>query len=446
MRNIDIKKYPCLFLLLLMLALSADAQELAVESFDDEGRNVMGDLRRKDLNGDYCALIKVVLPEDKAAFEGDIVGDYVYKGGEYWVYLVSTYTKKFRVAYAGCVPITITFADYGIEKLRADGIYRLTFDKDKLRGVVMQTLTVRVSPADAMLFIDTKMYNADSGVLTLNLPVGEHEYMVAAKGYKSADGIIRLREGGNNTLHVDLDKEEEPEDSKTASSSEKFPSPTTATEAESPIVIETTKSEEEGKTDISVKTPDTSGIDTINGHEYVDLGLSVKWATCNVGAKGIYDGDQYRWGDAYKSGDKDYKKKDCYTWKRYMEDYTGYWRFDVATEKWGYPWRTPTKEELKELFDNCIFEYKSKGIHTGILFTSKINGKTIFLPTGRCTVPKGYEHTESVSGWYWSSTPAPDDTEKAYLLWFVCQTGQGATIHFGDTYRYFGCYVRPVAD
>lgn len=185
---------------------------------------------------------------------------------------------------------------------------------------------------------------------------------------------------------------------------------------------------------------------TVNGHEYVDLGLSVKWATCNVGAEKPYNGgDQYWWGRTlplrYYG---DYKKKDCNTWKRYIEDYTGWSTCDVATYEWGSPWRTPTIEELKELYDNCTFEYK-KGPYGGILLTSKRNGATLFLPYGRCTVPKGYEHTEGVSGWYWSSTPHPNDTEKAYLLWFDFQAGR-ITLHHGYTYRYFGCFVRPVTD
>ena len=34
------------------------------------------------------------------------------------------------------------------------------------------------------------------------------------------------------------------------------------------------------------------------GHEYVDLGLSVKWATCNVGANAPEEyGDYYAWGE-----------------------------------------------------------------------------------------------------------------------------------------------------
>jgi hypothetical protein len=48
-----------------------------------------------------------------------------------------------------------------------------------------------------------------------------------------------------------------------------------------------------------------------NGHEYVDLGLSVKWATCNVGANKAEEcGSFFAWGEVLtKEGDawKDYK-------------------------------------------------------------------------------------------------------------------------------------------
>lgn len=37
---------------------------------------------------------------------------------------------------------------------------------------------------------------------------------------------------------------------------------------------------------------------SINGHDYVDLGLSVKWATCNIGSSKPEDvGGFYGWGD-----------------------------------------------------------------------------------------------------------------------------------------------------
>lgn len=41
-----------------------------------------------------------------------------------------------------------------------------------------------------------------------------------------------------------------------------------------------------------------SAQNTHNGHEYIDLGLSVKWATHNVGANTPEEcGDYYAWGE-----------------------------------------------------------------------------------------------------------------------------------------------------
>ena len=48
----------------------------------------------------------------------------------------------------------------------------------------------------------------------------------------------------------------------------------------------------------------------IDGHKAVDLGLSVKWATCNIGAnKPAEAGDYFSWGEV--------KTKKVYDWKNY---------------------------------------------------------------------------------------------------------------------------------
>jgi len=55
-----------------------------------------------------------------------------------------------------------------------------------------------------------------------------------------------------------------------------------------------------------------------NGHEYVDLGLSVKWATCNVGAQNPEDyGDYFGWGEV--------NPKDSYTWENYRYYASGHY-------------------------------------------------------------------------------------------------------------------------
>ena len=82
----------------------------------------------------------------------------------------------------------------------------------------------------------------------------------------------------------------------------------------------------------------------VNGHQYVDLGLSVKWATCNVGAdKPEGYGNEFSWGG-----------------KSYMDDRTVFknvgnnisgGKYDTAKSKWGSNWRMPTVTDWEELMD-----------------------------------------------------------------------------------------------
>ncbi len=80
------------------------------------------------------------------------------------------------------------------------------------------------------------------------------------------------------------------------------------------------------------------------GHEYVDLGLSVKWATCNVGAtKPEEYGNYYAWGEtATKS---EYTEDNSLTYGKQMRDISGNAQYDAATANWGGTWRMPTNDE-----------------------------------------------------------------------------------------------------
>lgn len=107
-----------------------------------------------------------------------------------------------------------------------------------------------------------------------------------------------------------------------------------------------------------------------NGYDYVDLGLSVKWATCNIGTKSPSGwGNYFAWGETQIKSD--------YSWTTYFDSkdsngtefYTYYWGtrgfnsisstsgHDVARVIWGGEWRMPTEEELKELLSKCDWKY-----------------------------------------------------------------------------------------
>ncbi len=136
-----------------------------------------------------------------------------------------------------------------------------------------------------------------------------------------------------------------------------------------------------------------------NGYEYVDLGLSVMWATCNVGAKSPEEmGDSYSWGGTkpYKIShtDDDHTYDEEYPWK----DENGYTKYnsnpeegivdnktkldledDVAHVKMGGKWRLPSEDEIRELVENCIITITTKEGIEGLVFTAQ-NGNSIFIP------------------------------------------------------------------
>ena len=122
----------------------------------------------------------------------------------------------------------------------------------------------------------------------------------------------------------------------------------------------------------------------------VDLGLSVKWASWNVGASKIAD-----YGGLYGAGDptglKTSTNNNDYHWVE-GENICGT-QYDLAHVKWGGTWRLPTVEELQELKDNCswTFDVTIDGI-IGCIATGP-NGNILFFPYAN---PEGgyvYNHT-----------------------------------------------------
>ncbi len=151
------------------------------------------------------------------------------------------------------------------------------------------------------------------------------------------------------------------------------------------------------------------------GHKYVDLGLSVKWAICNVGAEIPSEyGDYYAWGKA--KPDSKYTKATCNTFGKSINDIAGDSERDAAQVSWGGKWRMPTKEECEELISKCKGEWATVGGHAGYMVTGK-NGKKIFLPAGGSRTGTDY-YALSEMGYYWSSTPNAEDTGLSFALTF----------------------------
>lgn len=177
---------------------------------------------------------------------------------------------------------------------------------------------------------------------------------------------------------------------------------------------------------------------TLNGHNYVDLGLSVKWADRNVGASSPSDyGSYFAWGET--STKSDYSHTNCVTDGKYLSDISGDSRYDAARANWGGSWRLPTTPECEELVDKCTWTWTTQGGHNGYEVTGP-NGNSIFLPAA------GLREGTSLSsagetGDYWSSTPGRNAPSYAERLTFNIIT------HYRDWRpRFGGLSVRPVSD
>ena len=119
------------------------------------------------------------------------------------------------------------------------------------------------------------------------------------------------------------------------------------------------------------------------GHEFVDLGLSVKWATCNVGADSPFEyGERYAWCETNSINDKGWEGK----------------------------WRIPTVSDFRELIGNCKYLWKEEGDVQGLLFTSTKLGfedRSIFLRASGLYEMEGdgiYEY-----GLYWTANLNTED-------------------------------------
>ena len=134
--------------------------------------------------------------------------------------------------------------------------------------------------------------------------------------------------------------------------------------------------------------------DPYNGHEYVDLGLSVKWATCNVGAESPEDyGDYFAWGETtskstYNLSTYKYCNGSSTTLTKYNTS-SSYGTVDNKTQldltddaaraNWGGSWRMPTYAEWTELCEQCTWTWTSQNGVKGYKVTSKSNCNSIFL-------------------------------------------------------------------
>ena len=210
--------------------------------------------------------------------------------------------------------------------------------------------------------------------------------------------------------------------------------------------------------------------------EAVDLGLSVMWANCNLGAQSPEDyGGYFGWGDPTGElwdGNGIYKQAGAFVWN--TDNFGGLnppteiggSSLDVVTVHWGTNWRTPSGNEAYELCSKCEWKLRSQDGRNCYEVIGP-NGNSIIIPlaglygiipgNGSSLLMEGPLHTNS-SGWYWTSTicdsPGTSATrgyavhqgvETAWM--FICDSSRGDLTGlnmFNEHLRAFHMSIRPV--
>ena len=225
----------------------------------------------------------------------------------------------------------------------------------------------------------------------------------------------------------------------------------------------------------------------------VDLGLSVKWASCNLSENGLVSspemfGDYYAWGETephYLEGHS--QDSPCYSWRTgrgpyYWNAYqwcngssnsltrycpsnkSSYWggsgspdnktefrdydyADDAARATLGGNWRMPTDTEWTELRTNCTWtwtnDYNGTGVAGRIVTSNKpgYSDKSIFLPAAGYRKDNNLTYTGE-RGKYWSSSLYPNDP------YYSCSV----SFESGNVYRdylasrSYGYSIRPVQE
>ena len=188
--------------------------------------------------------------------------------------------------------------------------------------------------------------------------------------------------------------------------------------------------------------------------EWVDLGLSVKWATCNVGASKPEEyGYYFAWGETQA------RKTTTYNWSTYKwcngsdKTITKYCtnssygivdnktvldrEDDAAAINWGGGWRIPTYAEWTELCNNCSWSWTTTNGVVGRKVTGK-TGNSIFLPAAGIGAG-GSINFVGRDGYYIVNSYNTTYPNQSIVLEF-----DKSTVSFGDTQRCYGCSARPV--
>ena len=291
---------------------------------------------------------------------------------------------------------------------------------------IVGSLLLMSTPLSAKITIDGK----EHGTTPCNIDellIGSHKVTLSKDGYESLTVDITINEGETTEENVTLEKALQQQ--VTASSSQS-----------------------------STSTPIVQSGNSINGHEYVDLGLpsGIKWATCNVGASSPEDfGGYYAWGETETKSEY---TLETYKWckrgkynkhTKYCTD-SSYGTVDnktvlepeddVAHVKWGGDWRMPTLAEQDELREKCTWGWTTLNGIKGYKVTGP-NGKSIFLPAAYYRDGTDV-YDRGTDGRYLSSSLNRSNNILVYGLNFYDTKYERSSVN----HRWLGYSVRPVSE
>lgn len=516
--------YKNILIVLLGLFVSnhSSAQQFIVESFVEVSDNASAVQEvMKDINDTPCALLRVKTNEANVKIAGNTIGNVMTNGNEYLVNVASG-TKKITVVKKGFYPATVICSEYGFNHMQSNALYELTLKKVNVSKEVSGEINGH-EYVDLGLSVKWATCNVGANKIEdkgAEFRYGETDEYDEERPYIFGHGGPDNMQLSNDVAHVKWGhswrmptyaeyEELEKKCKKTWTFRNEVPGllyigsngntlffPATedgaiieywlfdsyiidAKDVRSihqrqlfyeegnvvrPVSTEP-KEKESWQEDYSMKADGFN-----NAHHYVDLGLSVKWATMNVGSLSEYEiGEKYVWGDTtpkFKDTSAPFKWgcKKLHTGTDYYGNYTyGYYysenldkRYgpnglhildksdDVASVKWGGNWKTPSVDEIKELISKCewnwTYNYKNKGI-SGYVIISKVEGytdKSIFIPMN--TIGKDAFYMSNERKKFWNE--AYSEWQTNYCFAFVADQFQFNINE--DSNRTRGFFVRPV--
>ena len=201
------RRLSAVVLALLMAVVTAFAQRLKVTEVRQAMEPMTVLMQRTDANGDLCALVKVSLPHPGVQFEGNTVGDALFKTNEYWVYMTHG-TKMLNVKAPGYHSLMVDFRDHGINALESKSIYYVVLDalgQAPAQPVVTANYVVlAVQPPTATVEIDGQQMPVEDGSVIALLKLGRHTWQAKAVGYASDSGTFQITPADKTSVNVQL--------------------------------------------------------------------------------------------------------------------------------------------------------------------------------------------------------------------------------------------------